>query len=437
VVGEVELNPHPILNSPALFTFIWTGLVLAVMVFATLGTMRSAADLLSMRKRFAWWVIAMLLVSPNSASYTFALLPLPAAFLIDEWRGLRRVVFLVINILVALPLAGAWRSLFPRFWLLLFAFVITGWEEIGRIPRRHAATATAAILATSACVAVLRGRPEAPGEPAVVERGALYSGSPAASTGEIAFASIDGERYKLHIAQSDSVRPIAMDGHVFHPSLPDSGAPVYVELLQSSGLRVMAYLPSQRAVTAIPETEDVDGFAVSHKGALLAIIRRRAIYLKENALWRRITTADSPRDLAFSPNDERLLYAAGPEGDARIEAITLSSGASETLIRGEGDLARPVLSPDGAILAYAQRQTGSGWRIRLRKLSGSQYREIAVSGCNCYEPAWRPATDELIYTGELIYTDELIYATDCRRGVLLPRLVRIRADRLFGLAGRP
>jgi hypothetical protein len=425
VVREPELNPYPILDNPALFSFIWTGFALTVVVTAILGTRPCAANPLSMRKRFAWWVIAMLLISPNSASYTFALLPLPAALLIDKGRWRRSMVLLGINMLIALPLAGGWRSLFPRFWLLLLAFGMAGWEDIRRIPRRHLAIAMASILVASVCASALRRSSDPPGKPAVVKKGAIYSGSPAASGDEIAFASIDGERYNLHISQGDSVRSISMDGHVFHPALPDSGTPVYFELLQGSGLRVMVLHPAENLIEGVSGTEAVDGFAVSHKGALLATVRQNVIYLKEKTLWRRIATADSPRDLAFSPDDERLVYAAGAEGEARIEEINLGNASSETLIRGEGDLARPVLSPDGAIIAYAERHTGSNWRIRLQKLSDRRYREIAASGCNCYDPTWRPASDELIY------------ATDCRRGVLLPRLVQISAGRLFSFAGRP
>jgi hypothetical protein len=422
LVREVELNPQPALDSPALFTFLWTGFALAVFVFSTLGTLRVATNHRATRKLFGWWMIAMLLVSPNSASYTFALLPLPAALLIDEWRRGRRIAFLAINILVVLPLTGEWRWLFPRFWLLLLAFAIAGWEEIRKIPRRQGIPATAAILAASACMAAYEGAPNPPGEPAVIENGAIYSGSAAASANEIGFASINGEFYKLHLVQGGSIRRFSFHGHVFRPSLPDSGTPAYFELLQEFGVRVMAFRESEGAVEAIPGTEGVDDFVVSHKGALFAMVRRSAIYLHEEAVWRRTAAADSPRDPAFSPDDEKLIYVAGPEGDTRIEEIRLHGGLPEMLIGGEGELARPVLSPNGGTLAYAERPVGSNWRIRLKNLSDNRYREIGAPGCNCYEPTWRPATDELIY------------ATDCRRGVLLPRLMEIHANRLFGMA---
>jgi hypothetical protein len=44
---------------------------------------------------------------------------------------------------------------------------------------------------------------------------------------------------------------------------------------------------------------------------------------------------------------------------------------------------------------------------------------ISARGCNCYDPAWKPASDEIIYS------------TDCRRGVLLPRLMRVHAAALL------
>src|SRR6185437_16422905 len=121
-------NPHPLLDSPALFGFIWTAFASSVIAIPALAGSPGdeRVDQTQIKPLFAWWMIATLLVSPNTASYTFAMLPLCAALLICASPRRYWPFIVAANILVALPLWPVWRLLFPRFCLLLFAFLAVG-----------------------------------------------------------------------------------------------------------------------------------------------------------------------------------------------------------------------------------------------------------------------------------------------------------------------
>ena len=412
LVAEPELNPHPWLDSPALFTFIWTGFASSVIAIPALST--GAVPL-------AWWIIAALLVSPNTASYTFALLPLCAALLLRISPRRHWPLILTTNLLIALPLWPAWRLLFPRFWLLLFAFLAMGWPYMKRIPGSRYLASALIILTLSAAAALLNGNPNPPGETAVIQLGAIYAGRPALSTHAIFFESIGDERYELQIFQGEVPRVLRFPGHAFHPAVPDSGSPLYFHLTGPAGDRLASLHASQMDASQIhlSQLPNVTDFAVSHSGDLLAFASDNAVFLSSGASSRRLSPADHPRDLVFTSDDQRLICVAGSDGNTRIEQLSLATGRITVLVVTAGSLARPGLSPDGALLSYASRTPGHNWIIHVERRTDHAVAAISARGCNCYDPAWKPASNEIIYS------------TDCRRGVLLPRLMRVDAASLF------
>lgn len=419
LVREPELDPHPLLDIPALFAFIWTAFATSVIAIPALAGTTSART--RVQPLFAWWMIAMLLASPNTASYTFALLPLPAALLLCTSPRRHWPLIVTANILIALPLWPVWRLLFPRFWLLLFAFLALGWRLMKRIPVFRCVAAALAILALSSTAAFLGANPNPPGEPVAVEPGAIYAGRPAPSSNGIVFETIRNERYELQIAQGKSLHPLRFPGHAFHPSVPDSGSPLYLELASPAGSHLALLDAGQiRLQHAPPDTtEDIIDFAVGHSGHLLAFASGNALCISSDSSRRPIGLADRPRDLAFTSDDQSVLYVAGPEGNARIEQLALATGQIAVLAHSRGSLARPGLSSDGAILAYAFRGAGRNWIVQVERRTDHAFAAISARGCNCYDPAWQPGSNDVIYS------------TDCRRGVLLPRLMRVHALSLF------
>ena len=421
-IAEPELNPHPLLDSPALFAFIWTVFASSVIAIPALaGNSRNATVAQTQIKPlFAWWMIATLLVSPNTASYTFALLPLCATLLICASPRRYWPFIVAANILLALPLWPVLRLLFPRFWLLLFAFLVVGWQYMKRIPRsRYIATALG-IVTLGTASALLNANPNPPGEPAIIKQGALYAGRATPSNRAIFFESIGDERYELQMAEGNSFRVFRFPGHAFHPTVPNSGSPLYFDLVGPAGDRLASLDAGQIHLQNVPPSlANLADFTVSHSGNQLAFASNNAICISTGVACRAVHLADHPRDLAFTSDDQSILYVAGPDGNARIEQVSLASGRTAVLAHNHGSLGRPGLSFDGALLAYASRTPGHNWTIQVERRTDRALAAISARGCNCYDPAWKPASDEIIYS------------TDCRRGVLLPRLMRLHAASLL------
>jgi len=421
-VAEPELNPHPLLDSPALFAFIWTTFASSVIAIPALAGNSTDAPVAQTKIQpvFAWWIIATLLVSPNTASYTFAILPLCTALLLCASPRRHWPFIVTANIFIALPLWPIWRILFPRFWLLLFAFVVVGWQYMKRIPRSHCVATTLGILAFGTASALLNANPNPPGEPAVIEQRALYAGRAMPSNRAIFFESMGDERYELQIAEGNSFRVLRFPGHAFHPSVPDSGSPLYFALVGPAGDRLASLDAGQIRLHNVPTSlANLTDFAVSPSGDLLALASNDAICISSRASCRPVRLADHPRDLAFTRDDQSIIYVAGPDGNARIEQTSLTTGRIAVLAHNSGSLARPGVSSDGALLAYALRTPGHNWIIQVERRTDHAVAAISARGCNCYDPAWKPASDEIIYS------------TDCRRGVLLPRLMRVHAASLL------
>jgi len=129
LVAEPELNPHPLWKAPWLFFFLKSFISLAIVAYLFLGVnVKQTTD----RHDFSWFVVAVLLLSTSTVSYTFIVLLLPLVLLLEE-SGPRRSIFLVVSyVLLTLPLHAAW--MFPKVWVLLALFIALGWPCWRKVP---------------------------------------------------------------------------------------------------------------------------------------------------------------------------------------------------------------------------------------------------------------------------------------------------------------
>jgi hypothetical protein len=146
-VVEPELNPHPFLTSPATSPFLQCAFTFTVLLVPALAAWTRPGP--ATRTDLAWWSVALLLVSPDTAVHTFVLMVLPVVLLLDELPRRDWSYILVPYIIVALPLPPSWNLLFPKAWLLLFLFVRVGWPHLRSINRRAAALAAIGSLYAS------------------------------------------------------------------------------------------------------------------------------------------------------------------------------------------------------------------------------------------------------------------------------------------------
>ena len=69
----------------------------------------------------------LFVLSPNEASYTFVLLLVPIALLLDGARRAWSAIVIVLYVAVELPLFPWDAALFPKAWLMLALFLVAGW----------------------------------------------------------------------------------------------------------------------------------------------------------------------------------------------------------------------------------------------------------------------------------------------------------------------
>jgi tricorn protease-like protein len=305
----------------------------------------------------------------------------------------------------------------PRAWLLLFLFIMVGWQQLSYVSRRVAQLTAAAIVLASTSAAIMTARfPERPSafaRPLAPQPNAVYSGSPVTTSGGVFYESILRDRYVIERWQDGRFEPFIADGHAFHPSLPDSGTKLYFELVADGRSSVAFFdLPGHQFGVLPVGRPDPRDPAVSHDGRILAFVSRGELCLFDGRTSRELASSSSMRDPSFVPGDGALVYATNESLHSKINSVDVHTGQTTSLVEAGAELARPSISPDGKTLLYASRQTGS-WQIRALNVSNNSDFQLTAGRCNSFAPAWMPDSTEIVF------------ATDCGRGLYLPRLDRM------------
>jgi hypothetical protein len=279
LVREPELNPHPLWDAPWMFFFLRTFVDLVVICWLSLAVaLKPSTD----RHDFAWFVIATVVLSTNTASYTFVLLLLPLVLLLEESPPWERAFFIVSYILLTAPLGFLW--LFPKVWLLFALFVAVGWERWRQLFRARdwivGATALAALIAFVDARRNMQGYAEEPGqrfERVAVEEAAIFSSHAAVSQSGIFYQSIGADRYVLRWLHDNRVEGLAFAGEAFHPIATTPTGPVYFELVANRRSTMMQFDPNTRKTTPLvaPVTVDSTTPVVSPDGRWAAFTDMR------------------------------------------------------------------------------------------------------------------------------------------------------------------
>jgi hypothetical protein len=453
-VAEPELNPHPLYDAPMAFAALQPLIQALVFVPALWLLTPWRAD--PARETLEWgaWV-AVLLVSSASATYHFCVLILPGALAAEELfrRGWLRRGWLiaVLYASVCFPIyrfvpesPSGWSILlgFPRLYALAAFWVAFVWilREARTDPeRRRSRTDAAAMgllfgaMTIGGLVSNLRhARGQAASNAARVERShiTLVATAPAIAGDDIYFDRMGPEGSVLDRTGSD-LRILAARGtELFHPTVADTSAEGWAELSSTTSKIVRwARGATQLSAAELPvEVEDGEQPVISRDGRWLGFLRTRRgrgdLYVLDRgdrqspvgsvARERRVDGA--PHDvleLGFFP-DDRFVLAAVRDGRARLYAGDAASERFVELETSEQPARYPVVSPDGAWLAYGREEHGT-WQLWVMSLLGGQQARLTDADCNSTEPAW--SSD----------SKNLVYATDCGRGLGYTALNRIRA----------
>jgi hypothetical protein len=316
-VAEPELNHHPLWEAPWLFFFLRTFFTLTIVAFLFLGTNRRTPE----RHDFAWFVIAAVLLSTSTASYTFIVLLLPLVLLLEE-SGPRKSILLVVSyVLLTLPLRPIW--LFPKVWLLLGLFVFLGFPRWREMPRRVTLTAVAFI----ALVSLLDARrhmlryAEEPGrrfERVALQEGAAFSSYPVVSPAGLFYQSMGKDRYVLRWLHDHRNEELSFEGQALHPRLAPDGVSIYFELVANRTSTMMQFDPSTGE--AGPRATPVP--------------------------------ADSAISVV-SPNGKWLAFEYAQNGPMQIWLRDLSTGKERQLTGGNCNSSTPAWELDSSVILFA------------------------------------------------------------------------------------
>jgi len=406
-LGEPELNPDPLLNLPFLYFFLQPFIALTVLAFALIPRGESPPD----RRDLAWFLVAMLLISPNTASYTFVIL-LPAIALLEP-----TLLFVAAYALLCLPLYSVWSWFFPRVWILLALYLVAGRDHWRTLRLRSAAIAVALACAIATPLAIIRQRnherePSRQFERLAIQKGAVYSSSPVSTAQGIFYESIDQGRYVVAWLQGTRKRTLLFEGEAFHPASNPAGGPVYFELVAGGHSRIMA-LDTTTGKSEVVVSTDFEPTepAVSPDGRLIAFVTRGALAIRRAGTTVTRNLPGPVHDAAFFPDSARLAVSAGPEGHAHIFLLDLVSGRTDPLTNGMDEEIHPAVSPDGGWLAFTRSSHGTE-QVWAQNLQTGASRQLTGGQCNSFSPSWEPAASALIF------------ASDCGRGLGLPGLYR-------------
>jgi hypothetical protein len=273
---EPELNPHPLANAPAAYFFLQAFATVTILIFSLLALRESANS----RRDFAWFVIVLLLISPNTASYTFILLLLPITLLLGEAAPPERLFLVASYLLLTFSAPGNWAWLFPKLWLLLILAAAVGRSYRVRWRIAAAVVPLAILFAGFVAARRLASYSQEPGrryERIATERGALYSSSPAILRSGIVYESLDRDHYVLRWLHENRIDRFAFDGEALHPVAQSPDGPVQFELVAHGASTFWLLDPSTGKVGAssAPASDDTPRPAPSSDGKWLAVTLQR------------------------------------------------------------------------------------------------------------------------------------------------------------------
>lgn len=231
-ISEPELNPYPIWNAPVMLFFLQPLLTVLLLAIPLLCVSTSHEE----EQDFAWFNVALILASPNTASYTFILLLLPVALLLDKANSVERLVLICCYTLLSFPTSLAWSWLFPKLWLLLILFLLAGRRHLRSMQPQAALGALALATIVAAPLAWHRNqayRQESGRrwEQIAIQRGAIYSSHPVVLRSGIVYESIGRMHYVLRWLHDGKNQEVAFPGEAVNPIALSPEGPIQFDLV--------------------------------------------------------------------------------------------------------------------------------------------------------------------------------------------------------------
>ncbi|NUO80495.1 DUF2029 domain-containing protein [candidate division KSB1 bacterium] len=436
-VYEASLNPQPALSSELLFIILknfipWLWLAAFVWIYRATKFESATQQRLF---EIGMLPLAILLISPGSATYHFLLLSLSttcfAKILWERNENLRALLlaglFLAINLphyLLLKKYATGWLTPigYMRLWLLVFFFAVTcvffaaaaNWTRMEWKRCLLPALALAAIMiALNFQRLHARERDEAQWLPLHEKEFDRHLGL------LVKTPNLGGERlvfsYGELLDEDYAIFAMTRNGKVegqwtphttpkfYEPDLASDDQSVLMESLNNGRAEVWLSRGQNQQPLFLLEGEKPRWH---HDNARFAFLRAGRIGIAHTQTasttalqW--LKTESTVYDLAFSPRDERLLFCGERKAAPRflMGSIDLQTGAQQILLESEALIERPTWSPDTERFVFSWNVNGNRdlWMMnvmnrRLTRLT----RDHAIDTA----PMWDEAHHRILFTSD-------------------------------------
>ena len=233
LTAEPSMNPRPPWNLPWLCFFLQPFIPLCILL-VTLAAVHRSADI---KRDFAWFCLAVMLITSSAGPYTYILLVLPLALLVEEKGPPWEKVFLIASwIVLGSILSVPVSRFFPKLWVLLAVFFVTGRKHWPLIARKERVIIIAAAATLSTALATLRytsyqQEPAQHWQRIGVKEGSGFEESPAVLHSGIVCQTIVSGRYGLRWFHQGRADDFTFGGQALSPIALTPDGPVRFELL--------------------------------------------------------------------------------------------------------------------------------------------------------------------------------------------------------------
>jgi hypothetical protein len=276
LVMEADLNPQPLWNAPVAFFFLRPFTAVLILAFTLFGLASEGKEF--QRRGFAWFTIAIVLLSSNAASYTYILLLLPVVLLLEHATPKEKIFLIVSYIALNFFVLPEWQRFFPKLWILAALFFVEGRE----FWRSFSSKLVAAALGAAILIAALDARrhmavyvlePGRNHQRIDLDRGTYLSAYPAVSSAGLFYQAMVRKGYVLRWLHDGQIEELNFQGQVFHPVAPSFDGPIYLELVKNGSSTPMIFDPATRSAvpTTLMPTVPAEGSVPSPDGKWMAV----------------------------------------------------------------------------------------------------------------------------------------------------------------------
>jgi hypothetical protein len=423
---EPELNPSPLLNSPAMFA-IAQAITITVLVFSFLRLDRADKTPGSTALQWAAFIPLLLLLSTTTGTDYACLLIFSAIVGFDAMlatgKKTKALIFLLLYVAACAPVPGRISNWFPlsrlfaTTWLYALLLHTAGvGRKVFEGRRWLAASLVSVVVLTLYSLQTVRNRTEDFSRRLPSPPSGYRSANPVAIPDGVVLTEMQPRKYQPMLFKEGAFRDIPMSGDVLSVAGAGTVPALYSELTGQQSFIVR--LPIERLGSAPEILAEGQDAALSNDGEWLAFIREEQ---GRSTVW--LLTIDStdgpvmvlPSD--YHPIDVSVTFggdvitAAGLVSDPHLFLIKHSTGEVAALREFPHPARYPSISPDGKRLAFSRRDHGS-WHLVVREFATGYEQQLTHASCNAISPSWENA-------------QTLLYATDCGRGVGLSAIARV------------